>query len=331
VPKIAGGKYVVIGGASLLGSHVGEQLLAGGAREVILLDNLSLGTTDNIEALLNDHRCTFLRGDMLRLNELFDPFDGADGAFCVAGFLGKPMEANPWAGLDVNVRGVQNVLEASRVRGVKKVIFSSSIGVYGAIEDDIRSEDMPLRWQTMPPALILYCASKVLGEGLGQFYAKNHGVEFLALRYSNLYGERLHTRALDATRIITAHEQIKRGERPIIDTNEAKVLDFVYIGDVARANLMAMESAATGEGINIASGEDTSIRRIVDLVLKACRSDLVPEVITDTTRMNMPFTTRVEFDISKAKNLLRWEPKVFMEEGIQRVVDWLDSKDSKAA
>lgn len=153
MPAIRNNKFVVVGGASLLGSNIGWQLLAGGAREVILMDNLSLGSATAIEDLVTADRCTFLRGDMLRINELFDPFEGAAGVFNVAGFLAGPMLANPWMGLDVNVRGIQNVLEAARVRGVSKVVFSSSIGVYGKIGDEPNVEDMGFDWAGLGPAL----------------------------------------------------------------------------------------------------------------------------------------------------------------------------------
>src|SRR4051812_2529282 len=107
MPAISGNKFVVVGGASLLGSHLGEQLLAAGATDVTLMDNLALGSTNNIDELLKDERCTFLRGDITRLNELYDPLAGAAGVFQVAGFLTAPIAANPWMGLDVNVRGLQ--------------------------------------------------------------------------------------------------------------------------------------------------------------------------------------------------------------------------------
>src|SRR4051794_15572074 len=99
MPTISGNKFVVVGGASLLGSHIGEHLIAAGAREVVLMDNLALGSTSNIESLLSDDRVSFVRGDILRPNELFDPLADADGVFNVAGFLVAPIAANPWMGL----------------------------------------------------------------------------------------------------------------------------------------------------------------------------------------------------------------------------------------
>jgi UDP-glucose 4-epimerase len=325
MPAISGGKFVVVGGASLLGSHIGEQLLEAGAGEVVLLDNLALGSLNNIEALLADRRCSFIRGDILRLNELFDPLDKADGVFAVAGFLGKPVAENPWMGIDVNVRGLQNVLEASRVKGVKKVIFSSSVGVYGAVGDEPNTDDSPLRWQGMSPAIIIYCTSKIMGEGLGRLYMERYGLDFLALRYSALYGERLHKRALDATRMVEAYEAVRAGRAPVIDGDGMQVQDYVYIGDVSRANLMAMESQASGDGMNIASGVDTSVKRVIELIIEACGSDLKPELKIDPNRLGMPVSKKQGYSIERAKKLIGWEPQVSIEEGTRRVVAWFDN------
>jgi UDP-glucose 4-epimerase len=324
MPGISDGKYVVVGGASLLGSHIGEQLLSGGAREVILLDNLALGSTDNIAFLLHDGRCKFVRGDVLRLNELFDPLAGADGVFAVAGFLGAPMGANPWMGIDVNVRGMQNVLEVCRYQRVRRVIFSSSVGVYGVVGDEPNDEDSPLRWQAMSSPVILYCASKVMGEALGRLYQQRYGVEFVALRYSAIYGERLHKRALDATRMVDAYERIRSGQPPIIEGDGLGVQDYIYAGDVARANLLAMGSAASGESVNVATGVDTSQNRIVELVIEACGSDLKPEHRLDQTGLKMPSSKKQGYSREKAQRLFGWEPQVSIAEGINRLVAWLD-------
>ncbi|WP_175817225.1 NAD-dependent epimerase/dehydratase family protein [Burkholderia diffusa] len=330
MPDISGGKFVVVGGASLLGSHIGEQLLAGGAREVVLLDNLALGSTDNIQLLLSDSRCSFVRGDILRLNELVDPLAGADGVFAVAGFLAAPIAANPWMGIDVNVRGMQNVLEACRYQHVKKVVFSSSVGVYGAVGEEPNTDDSPLRWQGMQPAVILYCASKIMGEGFGRFYQQRYGIDFIALRYSAIYGERLHKRALDATRMVEAYERIRSGLPPIIEGDGTGVQDYIYVGDVARANLLAMQSNASGEGMNIASGVDTSVNRVVELVLESCKSDLKAEHHDDPTKMKMPVSKKQGYSRDKAKRLIGWEPQVSIDEGIRRLVAWLDQNRSSS-
>ena len=329
MPSISGGKFVILGGASQVGSHIGEQLLAGGAREVVLLDNLSLGGIETMQPLLSDRRCTLVRGDVLRLNDLFDPLANADGVFAVAGIMATTISENPWMSLDVNIRGVQNALEACRYQGVKKVVYSSSVGVYGAPEDESTDEDSPLRWQVTPTASVLYGASKIIGEGLARFYHQRYGIDFVALRYSAVYGERQHRRAVMGGHIAEACERIRSGQPPIIDGDGRQVQDYIYAGDVARANLMAMESQVTNEGINICAGEDTSQNRIVEIVTQACGSSLKPEyralVVT-----RLPPTTKQGYSREKAKRLLGWEPKVSIEEGIGRVLRWVDQR-AKAA
>lgn len=325
MPQISGGKFVIVGGASLLGSHIAEQLLRGGARDVVLLDNLALGSTDAIDFLLSDSRCSFLRADALRLNELYDPFAGADGVFAVAGFLGKPMLANPWLGIDVNVRGLQNILEACRYQRVKKVVFSSSVGVYGAIGDEPNTDDSPFRWAGTPPGLILYSASKIMGEGLGLLYQQRYGLDFLALRYAAIYGERQHKRALAATKMLEAYENVRAGKRPVIEGDGRQVQDYIYVGDAARANVMAMGSAASGAGMNIASGVDSSQNDVVRLVLEACRSDLQPEYAQAAGALNQDYGKQC-YSIARAGELIGWEPQVDLREGIRRMVAWLDER-----
>jgi UDP-glucose 4-epimerase len=325
MPAVSGGKFVVVGGASLLGSHIGELLLQANAREVVLLDNLALGSTDNIQSLLLDGRATFVRGDILRLNELFDPFAGADGVFNVAGFLTAPIAANPWMGIDVNVRGAQNVLEACRLQGVKKMIFSSSTGVYGSLGEEANDESSPLRWGELSPALVLYCTSKVMGEGLARLYQQRYGLDCVSLRYSAIYGERQHKRAIDATRMVEAYERIRSGQPPIVQGDGNQLQDYVYVGDVARANLLAMEGDVSGEGITIATGVNTSQAEIVNLIVKACETDLKAQFSDDVTSKPSP-VTRPVFGREAARRLLGWEPTVSIEEGIRRLVAWLDQE-----
>jgi UDP-glucose 4-epimerase len=322
MPTVSAGKFVIVGGASLLGSHIGEQLLAAGAREVVLLDNFSLGTPDSVQFLLKDKRCSLVRGDILRINELFDAFAGADGVFGVAGFLGMPMAANPWMGLDVNVRGMQNLLEAGRYQGVKKVVFSSSVGVYGGVGKSPIEEDAPFRWQSLNPSVQLYGATKIIGEALGRMYKDKYGLDFLGLRYSSVYGERQHVRAINATRIMDTYASIKAGKRPVLPGNGTQVHDFVYVGDVARANLLAMESSATCEGMNIASGVDTSLNRVVEIVNEICKTDLKPQYQDDPTKLSFSATSKLGYSREKAKLLIGWEPKVPVEEGIRRLIEW---------
>jgi UDP-glucose 4-epimerase len=325
MPVISGGKFVILGGASQIGSHIAAQLLAGGACEVVLVDNLWLGTAQSMQDNLADPRCRFVYGDVLRLNQLFDPLDGADGVFHVAGIMASTIAKDPWTSIDVDIRGFQNALEACRYKGVKKVVYSSSAAVYGMPEEDPTDENAPYRWQLAPPASAIYGSSKIISERLARLYHERHGIDYLALRYTAVYGERQHGRAVMGGHIAESCRRIRDGLRPIIDGDGSQVQDYIYVGDVARGNVMAMASDVTCEGINILSGGDTSQARIVELVAKACGSDIAPEYRPlKVTRL--PPMTRNHFSREKARRLLGWEPQVSIEEGIGRVLSWVDQQ-----
>jgi UDP-glucose 4-epimerase len=329
MPDIFMGKFVVLGGASQVGSHIAEHLLSAGAEAVVLLDNLSLGSTETIEPLLADSRCTFVRADLLRLNELVDPLEGADGVFAVAGIMATNIRENPWMGLDVNVRGFQNALEACRLQKVKKVVISSSVGVYGVPQDVPTTESSPLNWQNLPPASILYSAGKIMAEGLAQIYRERYGIDFVALRYSAVYGERQHQRAVMGGHIAETCRRIRRGEAPIVEGEGIQVQDYVYVADVARANLLAMERSIAGVGINIVAGQDTSQARIVEIALQACASALKP-TSKSMGPVPLPPTTHLGYSRQRAKEDLGWEPQVSIEEGIGRVLRWVDEQQTKS-
>src|SRR5438132_11152801 len=155
----------------------------------------------------------------------------------------------------VRPQGVSlNIVEACRYRGVKKVVFASSVATYGNPEADEVDERTPFSWQTAPPALALYAASKIIGENLLRLYKQRYGLDYVALRYSTVYGERQHHRGVNALHIIESYERIKQGERPVITGDGSEAHDYVYVGDVARANVMTMASEVSGESLLIATG-----------------------------------------------------------------------------
>src|SRR5262249_60861694 len=142
------------------------------------------------------------RGDIPRLHELLEALDGIDGVFALAGFLPLPLSQNPGLGLDVNVRGMFNIVEACRHRGVKKIVFASSVATYGDPEVDEVDETTPFYWQTAPPALALYAASKIIGENLLRLYQQRYGLDYVALRYATVYGEPQHHPRVNPLHII---------------------------------------------------------------------------------------------------------------------------------
>lgn len=325
--KISGGKFVVTGGASLIGSHVADVLLAQGAAEVVLLDNFSLGTPDAVAHLAGDSRVKLLKGDILRINELFDAFQGADGVFAIAGFLTLPLSQNPPLGLAVNVEGQVNVFEACRYAGVKKVVFSSSIAAYGEPEGDaVIDESFPANLASYQPGSMLYSCTKLIGEALCKLYSQKHGVHGVALRYATVYGERQHYRGVNALYIIQNYDKVMRGEPPVLPGDGSEVHDYIHVSDVARANVMAMASEVTGEVFNIVTGVETTVKRIAEIVLDVTGSDLQPVYADDADAVKATSSASLKLSRDKARTMLGWEPEVSVEQGVRRLIDWLGTQ-----
>jgi UDP-glucose 4-epimerase len=325
--KIEGGKFVVTGGVSLIGSHIAEQLLAAGAREVVLFDNYSLGTADLIGDLLGDKRVRIVRGDILRVNEMYDAFKGASGVFAAAAFLTLPLSQNPPLGLAVNVQGHANLLEACRYTGVGKVVFSSSVAIYGDPGAETIREDSALNLAPFSPAAALYSATKIIGENLGRLYHQKLGVQFVSLRYSTVYGERQHYRGVNALYIMENYDRIVKGERPTIPDDGREVHDYIHVSDVAAANVAAMASEVSGESINVCTGVATTLNDLVRTLLSVMGSKLEPEYRTDSKAVRASTATRMDFSITKAEKLLGWKPKVNLAEGVSRLVAWRRKQD----
>lgn len=327
---IKNGTFMITGGVSLVGSHITEQLLEQGAKKVILFDNYSLGSPDMIADILKDERVKLVRGDIMRTNELYDNLEGVDGVFMVAAFLTLPLSQNPQLGLAVNVQGQINVLEACRYRGVKRVVLSSSIATYGEPDKNLVDEMAPFRWQSLSPAGVLYGCTKLIGENLLKLYSQRYGLGTVSLRYSSVYGERQHYRGVNALYIIQTYDKILKGERPTIPDDGSEVHDYVHVGDVARANIMAMASDVTGESFNVCTGKATSLNELVGIVLKVTGSDLTPEYRNDPNAVRVTTSDTLNLSVDKIKQAIGWEPKVSLEEGVRRVIGWRQKQDKAA-
>ena len=327
IMQISGGKFVITGGASLIGSHVADRLLTEGAGEVLLLDNFSLGTPETVAHLEGDARVRLVKGDILRINELYDAFKGAAGVFAIAGFLTLPLSQNPPLGLAVNVEGQVNVFEACRYAGVKKVIFSSSIAAYGEPEGDgVIDEMSPANLASYQPGSMLYSCTKLIGEALCKLYSQKHGVDAVALRYSTVYGERQHYRGVNALYIIQNYDRIMRGEAPTLPGDGSEVHDYIHVADVARANVMAMASEGTGEVFNVVSGVETTVKRIAEILLEITGSDLQPVYSDEAGAVKATSSASLKLSREKIKAEIGWEPEVSVEAGVRRLTDWLQTK-----
>jgi len=326
--EIEGHAFLITGGASLIGSHITEHLLEGGAASVVLFDNYSLGTPETLHSFAADPRVKIVRGDILRANEIYDHLHGIDGVFAVAAFLTLPLTHNPWLGIDVNVRGMQNTLDACRYRGIKKIVFSSSTATVGDCDDHPVTEDTPFHWQALQPGGAIYGATKLIGENLCRWYRQRYGLDYIALRYSTVYGERQHYRGVNSLYILDAYDRIRSGKAPVLPDDGREVHDYVYVGDLARANIMAMTSDISGESFLAVSGIDTTLNRIAEILLDICGSQLKPEYRTPTGSVRFTAKSRIGFSREKITRMLGWEPQVDLESGIRRLVAWHEANRS---
>lgn len=329
---IAGHRFVIIGGASLVGSATAAELLDHGAAEVALFDNFAFGSEDAIAHLRDHPRLKLIRGDVMRLPDLLRALEGAQGAILLAAYMTLSMDRDPWAGLDVNIRGVQNALEAARVNRLRKVVFASSNATYGygpGVAGDL-VESTPFHSAGAPPAAILYGASKIIGEQLCRDARRRHGLDYVVLRYSTVYGERQHYRAANALYIIETMDAVRAGRPPQVFGDGSETKHFVYVGDLARANRMAFEADATDVAVNTSGPEPVTTLELVRLVTEAAGGGPAPEFVGDAPG-KVRLTSGGAFTIvhAAARNAIGWAPEVDMREGLRRLVAWRDGNEGR--
>ena len=323
---IPGRRFIIIGGGSLVGSATAAELLDAGAAEVRLFDNFSMGAESAVAHLRDNPRLRVIRGDVMRMHDLLAAMEGMDGALLLAAYMTLNMDRDAWGGLDVNIRGVQNALEAAATRGVGKVVFASSNAVYGygaGVHGDL-VESTPFHSAGAPPAAIIYGATKIIGEQLCRTCTRTRGLPHVVLRYSTVYGERQHHRAANALYIIETLEKLSRGEPPEIFGDGSETKHFVYVGDLARANRMAFESAASDVAVNCSGPAPITTRELVALVTELAGGGPAPRFVGETAG-KVRLTSGGAFRIAHgaAFDAIGWRPEVEMREGLARLIAWL--------
>lgn len=317
-----GKRFLVTGGFGMVGSHIADQLLDAGVAEVILFDNGSVGQSSSVSHLRGNPRVRFVTGDILRLTQVYDALEGVEGVFHAAFFITLPLSRNIWAGMDVNVRGTMNVLEAARMRGVGKVVYSSSISTYGNASGQHIDETSAYDGNGVQPAAGLYGTSKILGEHLCRFYEAEYGLRFTVLRISTVYGDRQHYRGINSVPIIDAFRSALKGEPPVLGITAEDEHDYIYVGDVARAQLIAMQNPESGAVVNIVSGSSVSNRELVETALRVCGSDAAPVFRPDAGGQKTAAMLNTRFENKRARELLNWQPEISLETGIGRLFNW---------
>lgn len=302
-------KYLVTGGAGLVGSHIVDQLIERGD-EVVVYDNLLRGKKENINP-----KARFVKGDIQYLGELLSAMEGVDGVFHQAALCLKDCEVDPYRAISNNIFGTLNVLEACRRQGVKKIVAASSSSVYGD------GRYLPTDEQHPFDNYLFYGATKVANEQFYRAYHKKYNLDYVGFRYLNVYGPRMDSKGAYMMVIMHFLDALKRGERPVINGDGSATLDLVYVKDVARANLMAMDSKVTNECFNVASGKGTSLNELLSEMQKIMKTNVKPiyqerDETLVTHRLGCP---------KKAKKLLKFECTTTLEQGLKEIIN--DSKN----
>ena len=249
-----GATVLVTGGAGLIGSHVADQLLEEGVREVRAFDNLVRGTRENLAQALTDPRCRLVEGDLRDRDAVRRAVAGCDYVCHQAAIRITLCAARPRDCMDVLVGGTFNVFEAAAAAGVRKVVYASSASVYGA------AEVFPTNEKHHPYGnRTLYGAAKLMDEGIARHFCDMNGLPSVGLRYFNVYGPRMDLTGAYTEVFIRWLDCAEEGRRPQIHGDGSATMDVVYVGDVARANVLALKSDRTDDVYNIGSGTEISL------------------------------------------------------------------------
>ncbi len=308
-------KIVVIGGAGFIGSHIVDQLLAEPVREIVVIDNFVRGGLANIERSLADPRVRVVEGNITSPDFLEGLLENAAGVFHLAALWLFECVHEPRSAVEVNVVGTYNVVEAAARAGVRKVVYSSSASVYGNAVVTPMTEDHPFNNRTM------YGATKIAGEQFFRSFFEQHGLDYVGLRYMNVYGPRMDDKGAYVSVIMKVLDRIERDLPPVIFGDGSQSYDFVHVDDVARANILALKSDASDECVNIGMGVKTSIDELVAQLLTLTGSRLVPEYQPE----EQMFVTHRVGSTEKAERLLGFVAQVPLEEGLRSVVAWRQS------
>jgi UDP-glucose 4-epimerase len=313
--KIDGARILVTGGCGLIGSATVNNLLAScDPGQIILLDNFSRGSLRNVDAALQDTRVKLVHGDIRDPGLMRKLCHGMDAVIHLAALRITACAAEPREAFRVMCEGSFNVVEACQATGVKKMVAASSASIYGAAEAFPTSETHhPYANRT------LYGAAKLMLEGMLRSYHEMHGLPYVALRYFNVYGPRMDTHGKYTEVLIRWMDRIEAGQPPLILGDGMASMDFVYIDDVARANVLALESDAEDEVFNIASGVETSLIELADKLLRVMGSNLKPEFGPER-KVNA--VSRRLADTSKAEVMLGFRASTTLDNGLASLVDW---------
>lgn len=306
---------MITGGAGLIGSATVDALLQScHPRQVVIFDNLSRGRVANIEAALADSRVALVEGDVRDHTAVARVIDGADAVIHLAALRITACAADPREAFDVMCAGSFNVVSAAHQAGVARVVAASTASVYGMAERFPTPEDHhPYSNRTW------YGASKVMLEGLLRSFNDMFGLPYVALRYFNVYGPRMDIEGKYTEVLIRWMERLDAGRPALILGDGSQTMDFVYVADVARANVLALQSDVSDEVFNVGTGVETSLVSLAAALAAvmgvAAAPEYGPERSVNAVRRRLA-------SVTKAADVLGFRASVSLEEGLRRLVDW---------
>lgn len=312
---IKGKKLVVVGGAGLIGSHTVDRLLMHDVGEVVVYDNFLRGRVENLSNALKDERVTIYDagGDLMQADILESAFDGADGVFHLAALWLLQCHEYPRSAFDVNVRGTFNVMEACISKGVKRLIYSSSASVYGDAIMEPMTEDHPFNNKNF------YGATKICGEAMLKAFHHRYGLDYVGLRYMNVYGQRQDYKGAYIAVIMKMLDAIDNGDSPTIFGDGSEAFDFVAVEDCALANVCAMTSDVTDELYNVGTGKRTSLKELAEKLVRLtnCKKEIKFKERSQATfvrnRIGCP---------EKAKKDIGFEAQHDLDTGLMKLIEW---------
>jgi UDP-glucose 4-epimerase len=323
--KNHGSKILVTGGCGLVGSTTIDLLLRDhDPAKIVIIDNLNRGTLHNVDQALQDPRVSLVRGDIRDVETMHKVTQGMDAVIHMATLRITACAAEPREALGVMCDGSFNMLEAAQAAGVKKVVAASSASIYGL------AEQFPTREDHHPYAnRTWYGASKIMLEGLLRSFNDMYKLPYVALRYFNVYGPRMDLHGRYTEVLIRWMDRISQGQPPLILGDGKTTMDFIYIEDVARSNILALESDLADDVFNVASGVETSLNDLAAALLRVMGSKLKPEYGPE--RSVNPVSRRLACT-KKAADKLGFRSTISLDEGLSRLVDWWRvNKDKMAA
>jgi UDP-glucose 4-epimerase len=309
-----GERALITGGGGAVGSNIADQLVQAGAQEIVVLDNFVRGRRDNLAWALENGPVRLVEGDIRDRELVAELTRGIDVVFHQAALRITQCAAEPRLALEVMVDGTYNVIEAALAEKVRRVVAASSASIYGL------AEEFPTEESHHPYANdTLYGAAKTFNEGLLRSFNSMQGLDYVALRYFNVYGPRMDIHGVYTEVLVRWMERIEAGVPPLILGDGSQTMDFVYIGDVARSNVLAASADVNDEVFNVASGTETSLLELAQMLIEVMSADVEVEHGPERSVNKVP---RRLADTRAARSRLGFEAEVDLEEGLRLLVDW---------